>query len=221
MDRQGRGSTEARDAAVYEKQGFGGHLSPAPAYALVIVDFVVGFAAPEQFGGGNILQAIATTRRALAEARARGWPVAHSRIVLADDGSDQNGFKRNVPRLGRLTETHPSSQIVGDLTPRAGELIVRKTLPSAFAATGLHSWLTGQAVRTVLVAGCTTSGCVRATVLDAMNAGLSPFVLEDCVGDRALGPHEASLFDMAQKYAEVVSLSEALTLVGRAEEGHT
>jgi maleamate amidohydrolase len=204
--------------AVYEKQGFGARLTPRAAYALIIVDFVVGFADPHQFGGGNIPVAITNTRRALAEARERTWPVAHSRIVFAEDGSDQNVFSRKVPTLGKLTDRHPSSQIVGDLAPESGELVVRKTLPSAFANTPLLGWLTQRGIRTVLIAGCTTSGCVRATVLDAMNAGFLPFVLEDCVGDRALGPHNANLFDMAQKYAEVVSLSDMLTLIDATEK---
>lgn len=209
---------ETSTAAIYEKQGFGARLSPQGTYALVIVDFVEGFADPNQFGGGNIAPAIAQTREALAEARARTWPIAHSRIVFAEDGSDQNIFSRKVPSLGKLTEHHPSSQIVHDLSPSPGELVVRKTLPSAFAGTTLQGWLTAQGIRTVLIAGCTTSGCIRATVLDAMNAGFLPFVLEDCVGDRALGPHQANLFDMAQKYAEVASLCEVLTWIDTTEK---
>lgn len=209
---------ETGAAAVYEKQGFGARLLPQAAYALIIVDFVEGFADPNQFGGGNIASAIEKTRAALAEARRRSWPIAHSRIVFAEDGSDQNIFSRKVPPLGKLTERHPSSQIVRSLSPLPGELIVRKTLPSAFAGTTLLGWLTAQSIRTVLIAGCTTSGCVRATVLDAMNAGFLPFVLEDCVGDRALAPHQANLFDMAQKYAEVVQLAEMLTLIDTKEK---
>jgi maleamate amidohydrolase len=212
-----RGTLRLSDAAIYERQGFGARLAPRPAYALLVVDFVVGFAAPEAFGGGNIEAAISRTRYALAEARARRWPVAHSRIVFAEGGSDQNVFSRKVPTLGKLTEHDPSSQIVDALTPAAGELVVRKTLPSAFAGTPLLGWLTMRGIRTLLIAGCTTSGCVRATVLDAMNAGFLPFVLEDCVGDRARGPHEANLFDMAQKYAEVVPLTTALTLIDASE----
>jgi maleamate amidohydrolase len=199
------------DTTVYAKQGFGARLVPAPPYALLIVDFVVGFADPEQFGGGNIPPAIDRTRTALAEARRRQWPIAHSRIVFSEDGSDANVFSRKVPSLGLLYEDTPGSQIVPALKPIDGELVIRKTLPSAFAGTGLQAWLTQRAVRSVVVAGCTTSGCVRASVLDAMNAGFLPFVLEDCVGDRAIGPHDANLFDMAQKYAEVLDLTRLLT----------
>jgi len=205
--------THPDETSIYKKQGFGERLIPEPQYALLIVDFVVGFADAAHFGGGNIAPAIAQTRTALAEARKRGWPVAHTRIVFADDGSDSNIFSRKVPSLGKLTEADPRSQIVPELTPINGELVVRKTLPSAFAGTALLTWLTQRGVRSVIVAGCTTSGCIRASVLDAMNAGFIPLVLRDCVGDRAIGPHDANLFDMEQKYAEVMNLGELLTLI--------
>jgi len=102
---------------------------------------------------------------------------------------------------------------VPQLTPRAGELVVRKTAPSAFFGTSLAAWLTQHGVRTLVVAGAVTSGCVRSSVVDAMQYGFRPFVLSDCVGDRAIAPHEANLFDMAQKYAAVMKRDEALELL--------
>ena len=205
--------TRTADVESYQRQGFGADMAlPAP-YALLIVDLVEGFADPEIFGGGNIPQAIAQTEHLLAHARKHGWPVAHSRIVFADDGADANVFSLKVPSMLTLTEHAPRSAIVEQLTPVAGELVVRKTLPSAFFGTDLAPWLTFQGVRTLLVAGAVTSGCVRASVLDAMNHGFRPLVVSDCVGDRALGPHEANLFDMAQKYAVVKPMAEALGLL--------
>lgn len=198
----------------YEKQGFGNTLEPKAPYGLLIIDFVNGFADPEVFGGGNIPQAIARTRDALALARERGWPVAHSRIVFADDVADRNIFAIKVPGMATLHEDSPASAIVPELAPAPGELVVRKTVPSAFFATGLAPWLTQKGVQTLLVAGCVTSGCVRASVVDAMCWGFRPLVLEDCVGDRALGPHEANLFDMRQKYAAVMTLDEARAVIG-------
>ncbi|RYF51244.1 MAG: isochorismatase family protein, partial [Comamonadaceae bacterium] len=91
-----------------------------------------------------------------------------------------------------------------------------KNVPSAFFGTSLAPWLTQQGVRTLMVAGCVTSGCVRASVVDAMCWGFDPLVVSDCVGDRAIGPHEASLFDMAQKYAEVMPLSAVRTALAGA-----
>jgi maleamate amidohydrolase len=194
----------------YKRQGFGAHLPlPAP-YGLLIIDLVEGFAEPDIFGGGNIPQAIAQTRNLLAAARERAWPVAHSRIVFADDGSDVNVFSLKVPSMLTLTEHAARSAIVPELTPLDGELVVRKRLPSAFFGTDLAPWLTFHGVRSLLIAGAVTSGCVRASVLDAMSHGFRPLVVSDCVGDRAIAPHEANLFDMAQKYAAVMPLHEAL-----------
>lgn len=196
------------DNAVYRRQGFGTRLGLSGSLGLLIVDFVNGFADPGSFGGGNIAEAIEATRGLLAEARARHWPIAHSRIVFADDASDANVFSLKVPSLLKLTEHSPLSAIVPQLAPLPGELVVRKTVPSAFFGTGLAPWLTQRGVSTLIVAGTTTSGCVRASVIDAMSFGFRPIVPSDCVGDRALAPHEANLFDMDQKCADVMTLSE-------------
>ena len=198
------------EVETYERQGFGADLEISPPFGVLIVDFVNGFADPDAFGGGNIRDAIEKTTQLLAFARAHDWPVAHSRIVYADDSADQNVFSQKVPSLLTLTEDDPGSAIVEELAPVAGELIVRKTVPSAFFGTPLASWLTQRGVNTLFVAGATTSGCVRASVVDAMCCGFRPVVVEDCVGDRALGPHHANLFDIAQKYAMVIPLKSVL-----------
>jgi len=204
-----------KEAATYERQGFGQTLEMTPPYGLLIVDFVNSFADPQMFGGGNIPEAIARTVKLLAHAREQGWAVAHSRIVFADDDSDRNVFGMKVPGMVTLKEDLPASAIVPELAPVKGELVVRKTVPSAFFGTSLAPWLTQHGVQTLLVAGAVTSGCVRASVVDAMSWGFRPLVVSDCVGDRAIGPHDASLFDMAQKYATVAPLDEALALVSR------
>jgi maleamate amidohydrolase len=197
----------------YVRQGFGATLEAKAPVGLLIVDFVNGFADPAVFGGGNIAQAIERTVPLLATARARGWPIAHSRIVFADDGADHNVFTLKVPGMLTLKEHEMASAIVPALAPCEGELVVRKTVPSAFFGTSLAAWLTQRGVQTLAIAGAVTSGCVRASVVDAMSYGFRPFVLSDCVGDRALGPHEANLFDMAQKYAAVMPRDEALPIL--------
>ena len=204
------------DISAYARQGFGADLQPRAPYGLLIIDFVNGFADPAVFGGGNIPQAIARTRELLAQARAQGWPVAHSRIVFDDHDADRNVFCMKVPGMLTLKENSPASAIVPELAPVPGEYVVRKSTPSAFFGTMLAAWLAQRGVRTLLVAGCTTSGCVRASVVDAMSAGFRPLVVSDCVGDRALGPHEANLFDMAQKYALVLPLDDALARIRAA-----
>ncbi|MGH8810759.1 MAG: isochorismatase family protein [Advenella sp.] len=201
---------------VFKRQGFGTDVDLVPPFGLLIVDFVNGFADPGVFGGGNIASAIAATQPLLQHARSSGWPVAHSRIVFADDGADHNIFSRKVPGMLTLLENSHASAIVPELEPLAGELVVRKSVPSAFFGTMLAAWLAQRGVSTLLVAGCVTSGCVRASVVDAMSLGFIPLVVADCVGDRAIGPHDASLFDMQQKYAMVMNRQAALALCSQA-----
>lgn len=198
------------DLDVYKKQGFGNSSGFGVRPALLIIDFVNGFANPDEFGGGNIGEAIANTKRLLAECRRLGVPVAHTRVVYADDGSDLGVFALKAPGLKALTETAHASQIVDDLTPVDGEYVVRKTQPSPFFGTSLDSWLQMKGIDTLLVTGCTTSGCVRAGVIDSMSRNFYTIVVKDCVGDRAIGPHEANLFDMEQKYADLHTADEVI-----------
>ncbi len=200
--------TREADPEVFRRQGFGSRLGISGRVGLLIVDFVAGFADPALFGGGNIPAAIRATVKALAGARQRGWPVTHTRIVYSEAAVDSDVFCLKVPTLRALTEDAACGQIVPELQPIRGELVVRKAAPSAFFETNLRSWLTQKRVETLLIAGTTTSGCVRASVVDAMSCGFKPIVLVDCVGDRALAPHEASLFDMQQKYADLMTFSE-------------
>lgn len=204
------------EVQTYQRQGFGTQLELKPPFGLLLIDFVNGFADPAVFGGGNIPAAIVNSVPLLAAARERRWPIAHSRIVFADGGADNNIFSLKVPGMLRLKEDDPDSAIVPELAPRGDELVVRKTVPSAFFGTSLAAWLTQRGVQTLVVAGCVTSGCVRASVVDAMSLGFRPLVVSDCVGDRALGPHEANLFDMEQKYAAVMTRDAALAAIGQA-----
>jgi len=193
---------------IYKAQNLGNPVGIGRSAALLIIDFVYGFTDPGQFGGGNINAAIAQTVTALATARGRGLPVVHTRVVYADDGADAGAFAAKVPNLLKLTEAAHSSQIVTELTPVTGELVIRKKQASAFFDTDLAAWLHWRGIDTLAVAGCTTSGCVRASVNDAVAHNFRTIVLTDCVGDRAIGPHEANLFDMGQKYADLMTAPE-------------
>lgn len=203
------------DVQTYSRQGFGASFELKAPVGLLIIDLVNGFADPAVFGGGNIPQAIANTVPLLQEARKRKWPVAHTRIVFADEGADNNIFTLKVPSMLNLKEHEHNSAIVPELTPAPDELVVRKTVPSAFFGTSLAAWLTQRGVQTLVVAGAVTSGCVRASVVDAMQLGFRPLVVSDCVGDRAQGPHEANLFDMEQKYASVMTRDEAIEALSK------
>ena len=183
---------------------------------LILVDFVNGFVDETQFGGPHIAAAVEATVPLLAAFRKAGLPVVHTRVVFADDGANKNVFCMKVPPLLSLTENAYVSQIVPQLTPITGEWVLRKVSASAFFSTGLSEWLHLRGVDTAVVVGCTTSGCVRATVIDSMQFNFRTVVIEDCVGDRAIEPHDANLFDMRQKYADVMTRDAFLQLLSKA-----
>jgi maleamate amidohydrolase len=203
--------TMSEDTSVYRRQGFGQTLGFGAASALLMIDFTMGFADPAVLGGGNIPEAIRNTVTLLGVARSAHIPIAYTRHAYAEDGSNFGLFNIKLPTNNLLTIGSRSVEIVPELAPMAGELVLDKQYPSAFVGTILASWLAARRIDTVVIAGCTTSGCVRASAVDAMCGGFRPIVVRDCVGDRAEGPHEANLFDLQQKYADVVSLEDVLS----------
>ena len=205
------------DASIYARQDFGKAMGFGDRAALLIVDFTVGFNDPSLFGGGNIETAVRRTAGLLEFFRRSARPVAFSRVVFSDDGVDAGVFTLKVPQLRILTESHPAGQVVPELQPATGELIVRKTHASAFFGTSLAPWLALRRVDTLVIAGCTTSGCVRASVVDASANNFRPIVAADCVGDRYLAAHEANLFDMGQKYADVMQRDAILAALAAGD----
>ncbi|MEO7938622.1 MAG: isochorismatase family protein [Burkholderiaceae bacterium] len=201
---------------IYRRQNMGNASGIGARCGLILVDFVNGFVDENQFGGPHIVAAVEATVPLLAAFRQARLPVVHTRVVFADDGADKNVFCMKVPPLLTLTENAHGSQIVPQLTPVQGEWVLRKVSASAFFSTGLSEWLHLRGVDTAVVVGCTTSGCVRATVVDAMQSNFRTIVIEDCVGDRAIEPHDANLFDMRQKYADVMLRDEFLTALSKA-----
>lgn len=200
---------------VYSKQGYGRRLGFGRAAALVVVDLTKGFANPEQFGGGNIDAAIDNTVHLVAGARERKIPIVFTRHAYAADRSDCGLFTQKNEKLRILTVDSDTTEIVEQLTPKPGDMVLCKRHPSAFFGTDLTGWLVMRGVDTLIVSGCTTSGCIRATVVDAIGYGLRPIVPRECVGDRALAPHEANLFDLEMKYADVLPLAEVLAALPR------
>jgi maleamate amidohydrolase len=203
------------DEAIYRLQSFGHRVGFGRSPALLIVDFIEGFTDETQFGGFNINSSIEATAELLKAVRAAGLPVAHVRFGVAADGSDLGTWGLKVPGLAKLVQDGPGSQIVPAVAPLAGEWVAVKKHASAFFGTNLTSFLASRGVDTLIVTGCTTSGCVRASVIDASAFGYRPVVPEECSGDRARGPHVANLFDMQQKYADVLPLAEVMAEVAK------
>lgn len=190
--------------------GFGGALTPGARPALVMVDLMRAYFEP---GSPLCLQSrdcLASASRVLAAARAEGVPVVHTRVVYSQDGRDGGMFVRKVPALRQFFGGGPLSELMPEVAPLADELVVVKQYASSFFGTSMASSLIAAGVDTVVITGVSTSGCVRATAVDAVQHGFVPLVVADAVGDRTAGPHEANLFDLQAKYAEVVDEAAAI-----------
>lgn len=189
---------------------FGGHLPFGKRPALLIVDFVKAYLEKDSPLYAGVEDALASNERLLAAARAAGIPVLFTNVVYAPGGKDGGLFYRKVPALSVFERGSPLGDFPDSLQPVEGELVISKQYASSFFGTHLAATLTSQGVDTLLITGLSTSGCVRATALDACQHGFLPFVVREACGDRHPGPHEASLFDLQAKYAEVISEAEAI-----------
>jgi maleamate amidohydrolase len=192
---------------------FGGTLSPGKRPALLIVDMVMAYldASSPLFLDGD--EAVSATADLADIARAFGIPVIFTNVVYQAGGSDGGLFYRKVPALKVFDAGSPYGAFPPALSPRAGEVVVSKQYASAFFGTSLASTLRAQDVDTVLIAGFSTSGCVRATAVDALQNGFVPMVVREACADRHPGPHEANLFDLQSKYAEVVNKAAAIKIL--------
>jgi len=199
----------------YARGGFGSRLAAGRKPALLIVDFVEAYLARESplYAGVEAVRDAAV--QLLGVARRAGLPVVHTFVEYEPGGRNGGIFFRKVPALRCFERgVHPEWCAFGrGLTPIAGETVIGKQYASAFFATPLASLLTSLGVDTVLIAGVSTSGCIRASAVDCCQHGFIPLVVREAVGDRAAEPHEANLFDLQAKYAEVVSLAEASAYV--------
>lgn len=202
----------------YLKSGLAGRLTPGSRPAVVVVDLQLGFTTPEADPGFDLDAEVEATRALVAAARSMQVPVLFTTIVFdADTVPKAATWLAKMPALSVLVSGSGWEDIDSRLDRRSDEPVVTKQTASAFAGTDLHDRLVDLGVDTLLVCGATTSGCVRATVVDACALNLPTFVVRDAVGDREAGPHDAALLDLDAKYADVVSLDEALAIVGAGE----
>lgn len=193
---------------------FEGRLQPGARPALLIVDVVTAYLEPSSPLFMDSAAAAKDSNRRLAEAaRAAGVPVIFTNVQYKPDGSDGGVFYRKVPVLKVFVEGSPLGAFPADLTPQTGDRVVTKQYPSAFFGTALAETLQAAGIDTLLITGYSTSGCVRASALDAMQYGFVPLVVREACADRHEGPHEANLFDLQAKYAEVISEAEALAVI--------
>lgn len=198
------------DWKMYRERGIGDRGGQGSRPALLIVDVTNGFTDPDAPLGSDLTAQIAAIAKLLEAARSRGIPVCYSTNLLAPDDPGGARFLAKVPAIESLRPGTPAVEVDSRIAPLSGEIVVEKTVPSAFFGTGLGETLREKGVDTVIVTGCSTSGCVRASVTDSMSHGFQTLVVAEAVGDRAQGPHEANLFDMDTKLGDVIALEAAL-----------
>lgn len=187
-------------------------LEPGRRPALLVVDFVRAYLVPGSPLYAGVESARAACEKLLDAARHARIPVLYTNVVYEPGGRDGGVFFRKLPALASFERgANPElASFAEGLEPRSDETVISKQYASAFFGTPLAEKLRALGVDTVLIGGVSTSGCVRATAVDACQHGFVPLVVRDAVGDRHPAPHEANLFDLQAKYAEVISLDSAL-----------
>jgi maleamate amidohydrolase len=195
---------------------FSGRLPLGNRAALLVVDVVMAYLTPgSPLYDPRFTVALASNVRLAAAAREAGLPTFFTNVVYQPGGMDGGLFYRKVPALGVFDRGSPLGDFPLELRPSAGDVVVSKQYASAFFGTSLASTLLSFRIDSLLITGFSTSGCVRATALDALQHGFVPYVVGDACGDRDHSPHEAALFDLQTKYAELINENEAVGILQR------
>lgn len=196
------------------RPGFHGRAGLGERPALVVVDLSVGFTDPESPLACDLEEVVVAVGRLLAAARRSGVPIVYTTVAYDEEGSRRAAvFLEKVPALATLAAGSRWVEIDPRIAPAPGETVLVKLHASAFFETELADVLAAAGCDSVVVAGASTSGCVRATAVDALQHGYRTVVPLEAVGDRDLRAHEASLHDIDAKYGDVVPLAEVLAHV--------
>jgi maleamate amidohydrolase len=180
-----------------------------------VIDFMLAYTTPgSPFFAAGVVRAVEQTVPLLAVARSAGVPIVHTRVLYHPSGADGGWFVRKVPALRRLVAGEPLAEIDPAVAPLSEEVVIVKQYPSPFFGTPLAPMLAALGVDTLILVGCSTSGCVRAGALDGVQHGYRVIVPRECVGDRHDGPHDANLFDINAKYGDVVGREEVIAYLG-------
>jgi len=186
------------------KGAFDGSLGFGGSPALILIDLVEAYFAKDSPLYAGVEDCLASALRVRDAARNAGIPVIYTNVVYQADGADGGVFFRKVPALEVFIKGNPLGDWPDGLEPGDDEIVISKQYASAFFGTSLAATLTASGIDTLIITGVSTSGCVRATCIDAIQNGFVPIVVKDACGDRHEAPHEANLFDMQAKYGDVV-----------------
>lgn len=204
--------------AEFKEKGLGGRMGFGSRPALVVVDVIRGFTEAQSPLAGDLDTQVEATQRLLALARKSGLPVVFSTVAYDADLQEAGKWIKKIPSINWLVEGSQWVEVDERMDRRDNEMLLVKKYASCFFGTDLAARLISRDVDTVILVGCTTSGCIRATAVDSCSYGFNTIVVEEGVGDRADLPHLASLFDIDSKYGDVVSLEDASTYLERARQ---
>jgi maleamate amidohydrolase len=197
--------------AQFQEKGLGGKIGFGQRPALLVVDMIRGFTDSRSPLAGELEGQILATQDLLDRARTAGVPVIFSTVAYDPDLQEAGKWIRKIPSNSWLVEGSEWVELDERLKRQNNEMLLVKKYASCFFGTDLAARLVSKGIDTLIVVGCTTSGCVRATVVDSCSYGFHTIVVEEGVGDRAELPHLASLFDIDNKYGDVVTLEDTLT----------
>ena len=197
----------------YRQKGLAARCGFGTTPVLLIVDFINGFTDPSSPLGGPLGHEIQETGKILKAFRRASLPVIYTTIAYRPDLRDAGMWIRKVPGLEILKKGTRMVEVDARILPLAGETVIEKKQASAFFGTDLDAILKSRGIDTIVMTGCTTSGCIRASAIDSIQYGYYTAVVADAVGDRANGPHQANLFDIDAKYGDVISTTEALDYI--------
>jgi maleamate amidohydrolase len=183
--------------------------------ALIVIDLLQGYTTEgSPLYAPGVVECVKQMPELLELARAKKMPVIHTNVLYTPPGFEDGGiWIKKAPVLKSLVKGNPYSEFCHEVIPKEGEIVITKQYASAFFGTSLIATLNGQNIDTLIITGCTTSGCIRATAVDAVQHGFRPICVKECIGDRHDGPHEANLFDINAKYGDVISKQEALDYI--------
>ncbi|CAN5490724.1 N-carbamoylsarcosine amidohydrolase [soil metagenome] len=205
------------DSAAQNYKGvWDGRIGFGVAPALLVIDFMKGYTTPgSPLYAPGVVSAVQESVAILGAARAASIPVLHTIIRYHADFADGGTWVRKAPVMRSMVDGNPYAEICDEVAPLPGELVIRKQYASAFFGTSLAATLTAMRVDTIVMIGCSTSGCIRASAVDSTQHGYRTIVVREAVGDRHQGPHEANLFDIDSKYGDVVCKRDVLAQFAR------
>jgi maleamate amidohydrolase len=197
----------------YQKAGYGqGNVGIGERPTLVIVDFQKAFTSKSSPLGGSelITSAVNNTKELISLARKKDIQIIHTVVGYREDQKDMGLWPQKVPTLSNVISGSEWVEIDEELEVKEEDIVLVKKMPSAFFNTDLINILIKNRIDTLIIAGCTTSGCIRATVIDSFSYGFRTIVAKECVGDQAIEPHNANLFDIGNRYGDILSNNEII-----------